>query len=134
MSNRRQSIGVLLQVIFSLSLAGCAAAAVGAAGVVGGIEYTDRGAKGDVKGSVQQVNQQAKTALKEMHIHVTGNEMKGSGKEQDLSGKSGSTDISVSMTQAAADTTHVEVVARESTIKWNKDYAKQILAKIINQG
>lgn len=123
--------------LFSISIAigvgGCAAATVGA-GAAAGIAYTDRGAKGDVKGNVQQVNEQAKDALKQMGIQLTGSEMKEAGKEQSLSGKSGDTNISVNMKSASPNTTSVEVIARESAVKWNKDYAKKILTEIINQG
>jgi hypothetical protein len=52
---------------------------------------------------------------------------------QSISGQAGGTDISVKMTQAGAGTTHIEVIAQESTLRWNKDYAKEILAKIVQQ-
>ena len=133
-TNKNAYRSLLLLSLLAGSLTGCAAAAVGAAGAAGGIAFTDRGAQGDVKGDVEQVNQRANQALKSMGIQITGNEMKSSGKEQSLSGKSGGTDISVKMTQAATGTTHIEVIAKESAIKWNKDYAKEILAKIVNQG
>lgn len=127
---------IVLAVSMSLTggLYGCAAAAVGAAGTAGGIIYTDRGAKGEIKGDVPKAHEQALAALKKMNIQVTGSEMKESGKERTLEAKSGGTDISVKMTQATAQTTQVEVIARESTFKWNKDYAKEVLAKIVNQG
>jgi hypothetical protein len=133
-SNKMILLSALVSILIASGAFGCAAAAVGTAGAVGGIVYTDRGAKGDVKGDVRQVNQHAKAAFKQMGIRVTGSEMKESGKEQNLSGKSGSTDVSVNMNRSGSDTTHVEVIAHESTFKWNKDYAKEILAKIIHQG
>jgi hypothetical protein len=114
-------------------LSGCAAAVLGGAGAAGGIAYTDRGAKGEVKGNVDQVNQAAQSALQSMNIQVTGNEMKNSGQERTLAGKSGQAAVTVNMTQAGTNTTHVEVIAKEETFKWNKDYAKEILAKIVNQ-
>jgi hypothetical protein len=65
-----------------------------------------------------------------MGIKVTGSEMKEAGKERDLNGKSSKADVSVSMKATNGGTTHVEVVAREGTIKWNKDYAREVLSKI----
>jgi uncharacterized protein (DUF2147 family) len=124
---------LLLLSLLAGSLTGCAAAAVGAAGAVGGVAYTDRGAEGDVKGNVEQVNRQATQALKSMGIQITGSELKNSGREQSISGKAGGTDVSVKMRQASAGTTHIEVIAKESTLRWNKDYAKEILAKIVQQ-
>jgi len=123
---------VLLLGVGSLAFGGCAAAAVGAGGAAAGIAYTDRGAQSDVKGDVRQVNHQALAALQKMGIQVTGTEMKDSGKEHDVSAKSGTTDVSLKLVQTTADTTHVEVVAQEGVLKWNKDYAKKVLAQIIN--
>ncbi len=125
---------LLLLSLLGGSLTGCAAAPFGAASAVGGVAYTDRGAEGDVKGDVEQVNRQATQALKSMGIQITGSELKSSGREQSISGKAGGTDVSVKMTQASAGTTHIEVIAKESTLRWNKYYAKEILAKIVQQG
>lgn len=111
-------------------LSGCATAAVGAAGAAGGIAYTDRGAKGEIKGNTADVNQAAQSALKEMNIKLVGSEVKEGGREREIQGKKGGTDITVKMNQERSDTTTVEVIAREGTIKWNKDMAKNILSKI----
>lgn len=127
-------LGISLLLGAGIGLGGCAAAAVGAGGAIGGIAYTDRGAKGDVKGDVKTVNRQATAALHEMNIRITGSEVKEAGKERTIDAKSDKAEVSVKMTQATGNTTHVEVVAQESTLKWNKDYAKQVLASIINQG
>ncbi len=131
--NKNAYRSLVLLSLLAGSLTGCAAAAVGAAGAAGGIAYTDRGAQGDVKGDVEQVNQRATHALKSMGIQITGSELKNSGREQSISGKAGGTDVSVKITQAGAGTTHIEVIAKESTLRWNKDYAKEILAKIVQQ-
>jgi len=124
----------ILSILFAGGTSACAAAAIGAAGAVGGVAYTDRGAEGEIKGDVEQVKRRATEVLQNMGIQITGNEMKKSGKEQSINAKSGSTDISVTMTQAATGTTHIEVLAKESAIKWNKDYAKDILSRIVKQG
>jgi hypothetical protein len=124
----------LILLLFAANGGGCAAAALSAAGAVGGVAYTDRGAEGEIKGDLDQVNLRASQTLKNMGIQITGNEMKGSGKEQSISGRSGSTEVRVTMTRAAAGTTHIEVIAREGTLKWNKDYAKDILSRIVRQG
>jgi hypothetical protein len=114
---------------------GCAAAAVGAAGgAVGAIAYTDRGAEGVAKGEVHTVNQQSRAVLKNMGLQITGSEMKEAGKEQELTGKKTGMTVTVKMTHSTAGTTHIEVIAQESTFKWNKDYAKDVLARIVNRG
>ncbi len=126
-------LSLMLSTAALSTLSGCAAAAIGAGGAAGGIAFTERGAKGDVKGPVSQVNERAKEALQEMQIQVTGNSSQNSGKEQSLDGKSGSTEVSVKMSQSAHDMTHIEVIAKEGTLKWNKDYAQTILSKIIHK-
>ena len=119
-----------LAIAMIVSLSGCAAAAVGAAGAAGGIAYTDRGAKGDLKGDPSQINQNAKKVFQDMNIHVTDTSSSKAGKERSLEGKSGTMDVSVDMEQQTSGLTHVEVVAKEGTLKWNKDYARDVLAKI----
>jgi hypothetical protein len=133
----KNSLRYLTAGIFLASLAqlaGCAAAAVGgaAAGAAGAVAYSDRGAKSDVKGDPQSIHQKAEKVFSDMAIQTTGTQTKENG-ERDLSGKSGNKDISVQMTPAANGTTHVEVIAREGTVKWNKDYAKEILSKIVEK-
>jgi hypothetical protein len=111
---------------------GCAAAAVGAgAGTAGAVAYTDRGAKGEVKGNLGDIDDHTRSTFKQMGIALTGSAMRYSGDEQDLTGKYGGTDVAVQMTKSTPDVTHVEVIARQSTLSWNKDYAKEILNKIV---
>ena len=130
--NRFALLAITLSFSAASGLAGCAAAALGG-GAAGGIAFTERGARGDVKGDVGRVQSQAKQALQEMNIQVTGNASQNSGKEQSLDGKSGNTEVSVKMNQTTSDMTHIEVIAKEGTLKWNKDYAQQILSKIVNK-
>ena len=113
---------------------GCAAAPVGAgAGADSAVGYSDRGAKSDVKGDLGDVDDRARDTFKQMGIALTGTAMRYSGDEQDLSGKYGGTDVSIQMTKSAPDVTHIEVIARETTLSWNKGYAREILDKIIAQ-
>jgi hypothetical protein len=126
------SLGVLF--ISATQLAGCAAAALGgaAAGAAGAVAYSDRGAKSDVKGDPQAVNQKAEQVFSDLSIQTTGTQSKENG-ERDLTGKSGNKDITVQMSPAGNGITHVEVIAKEGTVKWNKDYAKDLLSKIVNK-
>jgi len=126
----------LLAAFLAAAAQGCAAAAIGAGvGAAGGIAYTERGAQGDVKGDVRAVNQRAQSALREMGIKITGTQMKEAGKEQELQGKSkDDKDVSVKMALAGQDSTRVEVVARKGALQWDKDYAKEVLNRIVQQG
>ncbi len=129
--NQGVRISALLTMILYLS--GCAAAVVGAAGAVGGIAYSDRGAKGELKGDTSKVNQEAQKVFKDMGIKQTATSTESSGQERTLDGKTGTMKVSVEMKQQPSGTTQVEVIAREGTVKWNKDYAKDVLAKIAQE-
>ncbi|MFL5814479.1 MAG: DUF3568 family protein [Bdellovibrionia bacterium] len=117
-----------------VQLTGCAAAALGgaAAGAAGAVAYSDRGAKSDVKGDTQSINQKAEAVFSDLSIQTTGTQSKENG-ERELTGKSGDKEITIQMSPAANGTTHVEVVAKEGTVKWNKDYAKALLSKIVDK-
>lgn len=109
----------------------CSLLFVFSACAVAAVEYTDRGVKREVKGNLAQVNHDARDALEAMGIRITGTGMKNSGQEQDLTGKAGKTTVSITMTQAGPDATNVEVIAKEGTFDWNKDYAKGVLNRIV---
>lgn len=117
--------------VSALSIGGCAAAVVG--GGAGAIAYTNRGAEAQVKGDLDTVAHQTRSVFQEMGIQTS--EAKAEpGKKQELRGETSKFDVTVSITPDEGDTSHVEVIAREGTIKWNKDYAKQILSEIVEQG
>jgi hypothetical protein len=92
------------------------------------------GADSQVRGSVSDVNHHAQDVFKKLGIQATGSSMKNSGTEQTLTGKKGDLNVEVKMDQAGANQTHVQVVAKEGSLKWNKDYAKNVLAHIIEIG
>jgi uncharacterized protein (DUF849 family) len=126
------TINRMMATAWALSLTGCAAAAIGA-GAAGGIAYTERGAKGTAKGDVAAVTEKSRQALQNMGVQVTGSEIKNSGAQASLTGKSGSKDVTVSLNSAQGNMTQVEVVAKEGALKWNKDYAGQVLSNIVQQ-
>ncbi|MGZ3688416.1 MAG: DUF3568 family protein [Bdellovibrionota bacterium] len=118
--------------LFLIGGSGCAAAAVGAAaGVAGTIAYSDRGVKAEVKGDPQTVAKQTEAVFKKKGIATTNTAVKNSGKEQDLQGNGPTAEVSVSIVSAGKNTSHVEVVAKQGSFKWNKDYAKEVLSDII---
>ena len=134
-SKKYYALCLLLLAASVSEFTGCAAAVVGvAAGAGGGIAFSDRGAKSEVKGTVQEVDVRARDVLKNMNIQVTESSTKDLGKEKDISGKSGKADVNVEMTSTGPNLTHVEVIVREELLKWNKDYAKDILSKIVAHG
>ncbi len=123
-----------ISAIALMLLSGCAAAAVGAGAAIGAVAYSDRGAKSDVKDSVSHVDERTAKIFREKGIHQTGSEVAKSGDERTLKGKQGDRDITVEMKRTAPDVTHVEVIAKSGTVKWDKDYAKELLQSIVQTG
>ena len=123
-----------LAVVAALSgpVAGCiAAAAAGAAGVV---YATTRGAEALVSGSVDQVAARAETVMKEMNIVPSGEKTETAGDKHELKGKQGDLDITIQMERSDSSTTKVEVTARKNLAEWDKDYAKEVLTRIVKEG
>jgi len=64
-------------------------------------------------------------------IPVTGSQVENSGAKREIKGTKGDLEIAVSMEQQSASTTKTEVAARKNIAVWDKDYAQQLLAKIV---
>jgi hypothetical protein len=56
------------------------------------------------------------------------------GEKQELKGKKGDLDVTIELEQETPTTTKVEVTARENMVEWDKDYAEQILRRIVEKG
>jgi hypothetical protein len=123
----------LLAVGFAGALPGCLAATAAAAGAGTGIYLTSRGAESVVDGSVDDVEQRARAVFAAEGIPVTGSQVESSGAKREIKGTKGDLEISVSMEQQGAQTTKTEVSARKNIAVWDKDYAQQLLGKIVKQ-
>ena len=117
----------ILTPIFALLLfiAGCANAPIGPTSGI---------AQGTVKGSVNEVNDRAQKVLQQMNVQITGSSIKQSGNERQITGKIGDNEVTVTMDVAPNSTTNVEVKASKNLVSGNKDLAKDILSKIVQQG
>jgi protein-tyrosine-phosphatase len=113
-------------------LPGCLATAA-AAGAGAGVYLTSRGAESIVDGPVDQVEQRARAVLQQEGIDVTGTQTENSGAKRELKGKKGDLEITVTMETQDAKTTKTEVTARKNLVTWDKDYAQQVLGKIVKQ-
>ena len=111
---------------------GCLAAA--AAGAAGGVYLTTRGAESVVEGSVDQVASRAEAVMGEMGIVKEGESTEDQGDKQVLKGKRGDLDVTIDINRESATTTKVEVTARENLAEWDKDYAKEVLNRIVERG
>ena len=109
--------------------AGCVAAA--AAGAAGGIYATTRGVESLVSAPIDRVATSAEGVMKDMGIVQEGSSSDDGGAKRELKGKQGDLDISIQMEQRDTATTKVEVYARKNLAEWDKDYARNVLERIV---
>jgi hypothetical protein len=123
---------LLLPLVATLLSTGCLAAA--AAGAAGGVYLTSRGAEAVIEGSVDDVAGRAESVMTEMNIAKEGESTEDEGAKHVLKGKQGDLDVTIDINRESATTTKVEVTARENLAEWDKDYAKQVLNRIVEKG
>jgi hypothetical protein len=116
-----------------LSTTGCMAAAA-AAGAGAGIYLTSRGAESIVEGSVTEVATHAQAVLTEEGIIAEDAKTEDGGNKRELKGKKGDLDVTIQLNRESDKTTRVEVTARENLAEWDKEYAQQLLSRIIEKG
>ena len=56
------------------------------------------------------------------------------GANREFKGKKGELDVTIQLEQKSDKTTRVEVTARKNLAEWDKDYAQQVLQRIVEKG
>jgi hypothetical protein len=125
----RRNLLFLLAV--ALPSTGCLAAA--AAGAAGGVYLTTRGAESVVEGSVDQIAGRAEAVMSDMGIVKQGESTEDQGDKQVLKGTKDQLDITISIDRESPTTAKVEVTARENLAEWDKEYAKDVLSRIVEK-
>lgn len=121
----------LAYVVMSLTLGGCFLVAAGA-GAGAAVAYTNRGAKSTVDGTVDQTFDRAVTAFQQLNITETGRNTQDSGAKRQLVGNTTSDlTVTVDMERKTSTTTDVEVIAKKNTVDYDKDFANNVLKRII---
>lgn len=126
-----RSIGVKWLVVAALAAAAPACVAAAAAGAGGALYVTSRGAESLVQGQPSQVAPRVTAAFAEFQIQQTGNSTENGGDKQEFKGTKGDLEVTVSLERKSPTTTNVEVTARKNLAEWDKDFAKQVLQKIV---
>jgi hypothetical protein len=124
---------VIPALLIALSSSACVAAAAGA-GAAGAIYLTSRGAESVVEGSVDDLAGRAKAVMGEMQIVADAESTKEGGDKREFKGKKGDLDVTVKLERQSPTTTKVEVTAQKNLAEWDKDYAQQILQRIVEKG
>jgi hypothetical protein len=128
----RRQLSLSLAVVAALLSSGCLAAA--AAGAAGGVYLTSRGAESVIAASVDDVATRAEAVMGEMGIVQEGESTEDQGDSHVLKGKQGDLDISIDINRESETTSKVEVTARKNLAEWDKDYAKEVLNRIVQKG
>ena len=115
-----------------LPTAGCVAAAA-AAGAGAGIYLTTRGAESMVEGSIDDVSARTRAVLNEEGIVLDESNFEKGGDKREFKGKKGDLDVSVDLERKGSNTTRVEVSARKNMAEWDKEYAQQLLQRIVEK-
>jgi hypothetical protein len=122
-----------LMMALVLPAAGCVAAAA-AAGAGAGIYLTTRGAESMVEGSVSDLSARTRAVLNEEGVVLDESNMEDGGDKREFKGKKGDLDVTVQLERKSGSTTRVEVTARKNVAEWDKEYAQQLLSRIVEKG
>ncbi len=122
-----------MAVIAGVGLSGCAAAAAGM-GAGAAIYVTDRGVESVVAAPIDKTYEAARKAFQEFGIteNKTGTEQKDGVETRSLSGKTSDRDVDISL-KSEGPGTKVEIVAKKSAVTWDKDFAREILNRIVEK-
>lgn len=123
-----------LALVVALALPSTACLAAAAAGAAGGIYFTTRGAESIVQGPIDEVTARAASVMEEMQIVKDGESTERGGDKRELKGKQGDLDVTIQLERESSATTRVEVTARRDLARWDKEYAEQILRRIVEKG
>jgi hypothetical protein len=111
----------------------CVAAAA-AAGAGAGIYLTTRGAESLVESSIDQVAARTRAVMSEEGIVPEASSAEQGGEKREFKGKKGDLDVTFELEQKSSKTTRVEVTARKNLAEWDKEYAQQLLSRIVEKG
>ena len=125
-------IPVSLALALAAGGAGCVVAAAGA-GAAAAVHLSDRGAETLISADVPKTEAAARKAFTDLGISETKtrSESSGDSEKRILDGTSPDREITVTISKDG-DRSKVEVVARKSAVTWDKDYAREIIQKIIS--
>jgi hypothetical protein len=121
-----------LALALMLPVTGCVAAAA-AAGAGAGIYLTSRGAESLVESSVDQVATRAQAVMSAEGIVPDASSSESGGNKREFKGKKGDLDVTIQLERQSGSTTRVEVTARKNLAEWDKEYAQQLLSRIVEK-
>jgi hypothetical protein len=128
---RRALLTLALIVTAGVTSGGCFLLAAGA-GAGAAVAYTNRGASGQVEGTVDAAFARAVAAFGTLDIKETGRSTENSGDTRRLIGTVGETEVTVELTRAGSTTTKADVVARRNVVEFDRELAKRVLEAVVS--
>ena len=120
-----------LGLVAALAMPATACLAAAAAGAAGGVYLTSRGAESLVEAPIDDVAQRSEAVMNELQIVKDAESTERGGDQRELKGKKGDLDITIQLHRESPTTTKVEVTARENLAEWDKEYAQDVLERIV---
>jgi hypothetical protein len=87
-----------------------------------------------VEGPIDQIATRARAVMTQEGIVPDAASTENGGENRELKGKKGDLDVTIQLEQKSDKTTRVEVTARKNLAEWDKDYAQQVLQRIVEKG
>ncbi len=110
---------------------GCIAAAA-AAGAGGAVYVTTRGAEAVVEGQPASLEPRIRAALTHYNVSVTGTSTENGGDKHSWEGKAGDLEVSVTAERQSPTTTKLTVTAKRNVADWDKEFAEQVLQRVVS--
>ena len=131
MRSARRLLPCYLILTLAAGTGGCVVAAAGA-GAAAAVHLSDRGAETLISADVPKTESATRKAFGDLGITETKarSESSGDSEKRILDGTSPDREITVTISKDG-DRSRVEVVAKKSAVTWDKDYAREIIQKII---
>ncbi|MFQ5680312.1 MAG: DUF3568 family protein [Gemmatimonadota bacterium] len=123
-------VAVLLSAVAGTS--GCLVAAAGS-GAGGGVYFTSRGVQSVIAAPVENVATATDQTFDHFGIQQTELVVKKNGARREFTGKParGDPEVVVTLRRKDATSTKVKVTARTGLVTWNKEYARDVIEKIV---
>lgn len=129
----RTTVTAVLACGMMLMTTGCMAAAAAGAGAGAAVLYNDRGVSTKMEGTVDGVFARAQTVFREMGITETAQDNDDTGRERELQGRSGGDlEVTVDIKEVDGSMVSVEVFAQRNTVNWDREYARNVLQRIMS--
>ena len=129
--SKRPNLAVLTLLVVTVLTSGCIAAAGAAAGAAGAVAYSDRGARSEVTVPLDDLVRAVEATFSAMDIAITERSRKEDGSETHLKGKNGNMEVNVDINRD--QTTKIQVIARRNLVDYDRDYARDVLKKILER-